>query len=265
MYFTALLVCWMAFIVGTSVAAGDGGVLLVWYAITQYSVFLIHHRYFSHQAFMASSRGVHFILALYGASCAQGNPICWATAHRKHHQHCDTEKDPHSIHHHSWDQCTVIWALCNTLRCDQARMDFSPLQSPEAWLVMDWWWMVCACRLLFTWLLSGRDLYLAWIHFVAPVSLSTCSTLITNVLVHWSPPGAAQDSPICKAVNSWAVNVMQIGSGEGWHKNHHNNGRLARVGERWYQVDVVYRLIQLLEWSGVVHSVSRETPPSVRR
>jgi len=258
MYLTVLLVCWMAFVVGTSVTAGDWPTLLGWYAVTQYSVLLIYHRYLSHQAFATSSRGVHFILVLYGASCAQGNPISWATSHREHHKHCDTEKDPHSIHHHSWDQCTVIWAMRN-LRYDQQRMSFSPLQSPEAWFVMQSWWVVCAGRLLLTWLLSGGDLYLVWIHFVAPISLSTCSTLFTNVMSHWSPLG---NSRICKAVNSWTINAVQIGAGEGWHQDHHHNSRFARAGERWYQVDVVFRLICLLEWFGAVHSVVRGRHPT---
>ena len=36
-----MLVCWMAFIVGISVATGDGGVFLAWYTVTQHRLVTI--------------------------------------------------------------------------------------------------------------------------------------------------------------------------------------------------------------------------------
>jgi stearoyl-CoA desaturase (delta-9 desaturase) len=37
-----------------------------------------------------------FVLYLLGCLASQGPPLWWASKHRRHHKHCDTELDPHS-------------------------------------------------------------------------------------------------------------------------------------------------------------------------
>ena len=32
----------------------------------------------------------------------QGDPLEWVSAHRYHHQHCDTPQDPHTPHEGFW-------------------------------------------------------------------------------------------------------------------------------------------------------------------
>src|SRR3984893_3806165 len=54
-----------------------------------------YHRYFSHRAF-STSRAFQLILAVGAQSTAQKSVLWWATQHRHHHLHSDTERDLHS-------------------------------------------------------------------------------------------------------------------------------------------------------------------------
>src|SRR6195256_2153113 len=51
-----------------------------------------YHRYFSHRAY-AASRAFQLILALVAQSTTQKSVLWWATQHRHHHLHSDTERD----------------------------------------------------------------------------------------------------------------------------------------------------------------------------
>ena len=45
--------------------------------------------------------------------------------------------------------------------------------------------------------------------------------------------------------NLWWVGLLAFG--EGWHNNHHAYQRMARQGHKWWEVDVTYWAICLLE------------------
>ena len=63
------------------------------------------HRYWSHKGFQCG-RAVQFVLYVLGCMASQGPPLWWASKHRRHHAHCDTDEDPHSpVAHGPW--CAV--------------------------------------------------------------------------------------------------------------------------------------------------------------
>jgi stearoyl-CoA desaturase (delta-9 desaturase) len=53
------------------------------------------HRYFSHKSFKAV-KPLSVVLVVLGSMTVMGPVFYWAHYHRRHHQHSDTEKDPHS-------------------------------------------------------------------------------------------------------------------------------------------------------------------------
>ena len=71
------------------------GVLGVAYTLQFFGVTYGAHRYFSHRAF-AASRPLNFVLALVAVAAGQRGPLWWASTHRRHHQLCDRDGDPHS-------------------------------------------------------------------------------------------------------------------------------------------------------------------------
>ena len=55
--------------------------------------------------------------------------------------------------------------------------------------------------------------------------------------------------------NNWFVALFA--GGEGWHKNHHSDVRLARYGNRWFEIDPSFSVGQLVERVGVTAEVVR--------
>ena len=55
--------------------------------------------------------------------------------------------------------------------------------------------------------------------------------------------------------NNWFVAL--ISNGEGWHNNHHADQRSASHGHRWWEFDITYLTIVLLEKLGLAHDVAR--------
>jgi stearoyl-CoA desaturase (delta-9 desaturase) len=53
--------------------------------------------------------------------------------------------------------------------------------------------------------------------------------------------------------NNWLVGLLS--NGEGWHNNHHAHPRSASHGMRWWELDVSYLSILLLERVGLAWDV----------
>ncbi len=56
--------------------------------------------------------------------------------------------------------------------------------------------------------------------------------------------------------NLWWVGLLAYG--EGWHNNHHAFPSSARHGHRWWEIDVTYMEIRLLERLGLAWHVIRK-------
>ena len=56
--------------------------------------------------------------------------------------------------------------------------------------------------------------------------------------------------------NLWWVGLLAYG--EGWHNNHHASQRSARHGLRWWELDVTYLTICLMERCGLAWKVARD-------
>ena len=66
------------------------------------------HRYFAHQAFK-TTRLMQVAICIAGCCAYQGNPLWWASKHRRHHKHCDGPEDPHS-----WKQTSYLYPRRNS-------------------------------------------------------------------------------------------------------------------------------------------------------
>ena len=53
--------------------------------------------------------------------------------------------------------------------------------------------------------------------------------------------------------NNWLVGLIAMG--EGWHNNHHHDAASATVQMRWWEIDLTYYVIKLLQWVGLATDV----------
>jgi stearoyl-CoA desaturase (delta-9 desaturase) len=247
--------CLAVFLVGWSwsalaVAAGL-------YAVRMFSVTAFYHRYFSHRTFQ-TSRVAQFAFAVLGASCVQRGPLWWASHHRRHHKHSDTEHDVHSPRHHGlwWAHMGWITAPANfPTDMDQVK-DLA--RYPELRFLDRYDVLVPALLALTLYLLGGLQ-WLVWGFFVSTIVLFHCTCFI-NSLAHTL--GRRRYATTDDSRNSLLLALITFG--EGWHNNHHRYPGATRQGHRWWEIDLTFYGLWLLSKLGVIWELHR-VPTRLRK
>jgi stearoyl-CoA desaturase (delta-9 desaturase) len=187
----------------------------------------------------------------------QGGPARWARIHRRHHQMTDKPGDPHTplrgfLHAH------VGWVLS---RDDEEGSDYRILvpdvSGQDTWLRM----LDYRLMFIFPWVLTAVVCYavagwrgVLWGGVIRTILLWHFTWCINSVCHVWGRrPNATKD----ESRNVWWLGLLTLG--EGWHNNHHARPASALHGWRWYQVDISGYVIRLLERTGIIWKVIRDT------
>jgi len=247
----------VAAVIGAIATFSWTGVLL---AIGSYFVRMVlvtaaYHRYFSHRAFK-TSRAFQFLLALGAQSSAQKGVLWWAGHHRHHHKHSDGPQDIHSVRRSGFWHSHIGWILgpdwdhTNTaLIGDFAKFPELRILNHGAVNVLP----AVALAFAFWWL--GGWHALVWGFFVSTVMLWHGSFSI-NSLSHLF--GKRRYETGDDSRNNWALAI--ITTGEGWHNNHHHYQSSANQGFRWWEIDVTFYVLRVLEVFGLVWELRRPSP-----
>jgi stearoyl-CoA desaturase (Delta-9 desaturase) len=238
------------------------GSLLVWFVL-QVGVFAGYHRYFSHRSFKTHP-WFEVVLALLGSIANQGGLHWWVSEHRHHHRVADTDQDFHSPRDGFWhSHMGWLWSDDAVHRINWKLIP--DLRRPHLlWVSRNDLWIKAAyaasLALIFGW--SGVLNY-----WVVPVVLGWHTSLATNSFCHTfgSHPEECRPRESCEARNNALVAYLNLG--EGWHNNHHAHPSWAHHGfHRWYELDVVYLVLLVLEKLGVIWDVQRRpTRPDGRK
>jgi stearoyl-CoA desaturase (delta-9 desaturase) len=226
------------------------------YFVRMVVVTMGYHRYFSHRTFK-TSRAFQFLLALGAQSSAQKGVLWWASHHRWHHKHSDTELDPHSAkrrgfwHAHlgwivgvDWDH-TKLELVGDLAKYPELRfLNHRSIQLLPALL------LAIACLAL------GGLPGLIWGFLISTVLLWH-GTFTINSLCHMF--GRRRFETTDDSRNSLALALLT--TGEGWHNNHHHYQSSARQGFRWWEIDVTFYVLKLLAAVGLVWDL-RPAPPA---
>ena len=238
----------------TAIAVAAALFLVRMFAITAF-----YHRYFSHRAFR-TSRAAQFVFALLGATAVQRGPLWWAAHHRHHHAHADRQDDPHSPvaarlpveplrlvprarelrdapragsgPRAATRSCAGSTVTTSSSRPRSPRCCSAPASGSNA------------RRLGLG--VSGAQL-LVWGFCISTVLLWH-ATFTINSLAHrfGSRRYATRDD---SRNNAW---LALLTLGEGWHNNHHRYPAAARQGFFWWEIDVAWYGLRLLEALGIV-------------
>jgi stearoyl-CoA desaturase (delta-9 desaturase) len=207
-----------------------------------------YHRYFSHRAFR-TSRFFQFVLGWLGCAAMQNGPIWWASGHRRHHRFSDKPGDPHSPVLRGFWHAHIGWVLDG--KADHPDLGnvrdltgFAELRFLDAWK-----WIPTIATGVVSLLLLGLP-GLVWV-FGVGTTLAFHAPLFVNSLGHMR--GRQRFDTGDSSRNNALLGVLVLG--EGWHNNHHHAQGLARHGLAWWEVDVTYYTIRLLQALHVVWSV----------
>ncbi|TAJ18301.1 MAG: acyl-CoA desaturase [Planctomycetota bacterium] len=243
------------------------GAAVALYVVRMFAITGFYHRYFSHRAFR-TSRPVQFVFAFLGNCALQRGPLWWAAHHRDHHRESDGALDPHSPKqggflwsHFGW------WTAPHNVptRVDNIR-DFASYRELR-WLDR---FDVLAPAFLGA-LMYGLGALLAafapglgtngWQLFVyALVSTIVLyhATFTINSLAHvWG--SRRYETSDTSRNNLW---LALLTLGEGWHNNHHHHAHSARQGFFWWEIDLTWYGLKLLELLGLVSDL-RPVPQRV--
>jgi stearoyl-CoA desaturase (delta-9 desaturase) len=184
----------------------------------------------------------------------QGPLLRWVAVHRRHHVHSDGEGDPHSPHGHGGGIRGVIvgfwhahlgW-MFEAHHPDLARY-VRDLNTDRLIRVASKLFIVWAIFLGFLW---GGLVRIFLVHH---------ATWSINSVCHlWGRQPFDGDD---ESRNNFICGIL--GFGEGWHNNHHSFPSSARHGLRWWQIDMSFMLIRLMERLGLAWNVRLPSPGSL--
>jgi stearoyl-CoA desaturase (Delta-9 desaturase) len=244
------LACVAAFWTGVTYEAVGLGLLLYWLRI--FAIGAGYHRYFSHRAYR-TSRVFQFALAVLSQSTAQKSVLWWASKHRHHHLHSDTETDVHSPRHQGFVYSHLGWIFSR--KNDVADLvkvaDFA--RYPELMWLHKHELVPPVVLAVLSFLIAG------WSGLVVGFFWSTVlvyhATFCINSLAHVR--GRRRYVTGDDSRNNWLLALFTMG--EGWHNNHHAYQSSVRQGFRWWEIDATFYLLKALSWTGLVWDL--KTPP----
>lgn len=142
-----------------------------------------------------------------GAVAAQGPAIYWAGQHIAHHAHSDTEQDPHSpVHKGFWKVAFFLPYLIDEVKPIYLRRVAG--DKIYRWQLNNYWTIMIVAVAIMA-LIDPFSLVYFWL---IPSGLGRLSEMYLTAINH--NKGAPR--------NNYFLGV--VGGGEGWHKNHHDNG-----------------------------------------
>ena len=215
---------------------------------------LAYHRILTHRSLQVP-KWLERILVTCGALALQGGPIFWVAGHRLHHAHTeDNEKDPYSANKGFW-WSHMMWLMYKNesffnyekYRGSAKDVDRDPYYR---WLNKNFILVQIALGLiLYAW---GGWSFVIYGIFVRAVTLWHCTWFVNSATHFWGYRNFE-----CKdndgSLNLWWVGILAYG--EGWHNNHHARPRVAKAGQRWWEIDMTWWFIQVLRALGLAKKV----------
>jgi fatty-acid desaturase len=226
--------------------------LFLWWVSGSLGIGMGYHRLLTHRGYK-TPKAVEYFLTLCGTLALEGGAINWVATHRIHHAHTEVPGlDPHTPRDGRW-WAHVGWILRGTAQQhDEAVLRrYAPdlMRDPlHVWL--NRLYFVPLILLGLGLLAVGGWGLVLWGIFLR-VTMGLHATWLVNSATHlW---GTRRFETTDDSKNSWWVALMTFG--EGWHNNHHAHPRAARHGLTWYEVDMNWWGIRVLQLCGLAKDI----------
>jgi stearoyl-CoA desaturase (delta-9 desaturase) len=183
----------------------------------------------------------------------------WAAIHRKHHAKCETADDPHSPQIHGINK--VLWAgvlLYVKESFNKETLERYGHGTPDDWMERKLYSqsaiygvsLMLAINLLVFGIVPGVLIWLAqiaWIPFWAAG--------VINGIGHFFGYRSYEASDASRNIVPWGILI----GGEELHNNHHAFASSAKLSSKWYEFDIGWMYIRILELLGLA-SVKKVAP-----
>jgi len=176
--------------------------------------------------------------------------------HRMHHAYTDTEEDPHSPSHDP-NMFAMMWKTKNIYQDINKRriaVDQKFTKNVPQWAKFDKLAGSRLSRLGWITLYVLFFVYFAtawWQWLLLPITFFMAP--IHGVIINWFGHiyGYANFKMKNTSKNLFRFDFLMMG--EGYHNNHHKHASRANFGVKWYEIDVTYIIIKILDGLGLIH------------
>ncbi|KAL8226146.1 hypothetical protein R6Q57_018703 [Mikania cordata] len=215
---------------------------------------LSYHRNLAHCS-LKLPKWLEYTFAYFGVQAAQRDPIFWVSIHRTHHQHVDSDKDPHSPTYGFWFS-HIGWLFDSSFIVEKykERKNVEDLKSQAFYRFIKRTYMYHVLAFAAIVYALGGFPYLVWVVGVR-ITVSYHLTFLVNSACHIWGQQVWNTGDLSKN-NLW---VAMFTFGEGWHNNHHAFEYSARLGLEWWEIDLCWWFILFLEAIGLATNVKLPT------
>jgi stearoyl-CoA desaturase (Delta-9 desaturase) len=252
----------------------DGGVLgLNWWQVILATLALTHvtiasvtiflHRSQAHRALDLHPITSHFFrLWLWLTTGMQ--TIEWVAIHRKHHAKCETAEDPHSPQVRGLKK--VFWEGSELYMAEAANAETLSRYghgTPNDWVERNVYsrftWQGVGIMLGIDWILFGWAGFAVW--GVQMMWIPIFAAGVINGVGHFWGYRNYDVADASANIVPWAILI----GGEELHNNHHTYPTSARLSSKWYEFDLGWMYIRILERFGLAKVLRVAPVPKVER
>src|SRR5689334_5685270 len=174
----------------------------------------------------------------------------WVAIHRKHHAKCETVDDPHSPQTRGIE--TVLWRGAELYREEaknQETMAKYGLGTPDDWIERNLYtrysWQGVGVMLVLDVILFGPIGMTIWAVQMLWIPVNAAG-IINGIGHYWGYRNYA-----CEDASTNIVPIGILIGGEELHNNHHAYGSSAKFSAKWYEFDIGWMYIRILEAVGL--------------
>ncbi|MBL8185750.1 MAG: fatty acid desaturase [Blastocatellia bacterium] len=240
----------------SNLAAG----LLLWWVAGSLGIGIGYHRLLTHRGFKAP-KWLEYTLSVLGTLALQSGPLSWVTTHRIHHAFTDTDKDPHSPRNGAyWSHIGWIFRGTAQLQSWATMQRYCPdFANDRFHQFLNKYYYVSTIIVAGGLFAIGGWSMVVWAIFLRTVVGWHFTWLVNSATHLWgSRRFETRDDSRNNAL------VAAVTWGEGWHNNHHAHPRSAKHGLAWYEFDINWIEIRILEKLGLVSNVYAYSDRQVR-
>jgi stearoyl-CoA desaturase (delta-9 desaturase) len=217
--------------------------------ITIAAVTIYLHRHQAHRALELHAIPSHFFRFWLWLTTGQVTKE-WAAVHRKHHAKCDTEEDPHSpvtrgIKKVFWEGAELYRAETKNLETLSKYGHGTPDDWMERNLYTKYSWQGVALLLILNVMLFGAKGLTVWAVQMLWIPITAAG--IINGIGHYWGYRNFDCSDAATNIIPWGILI----GGEELHNNHHTYATSAKLSSKWYEFDIGWLYIRMMETVGL--------------
>ena len=219
---------------------------LVMVQITIACVTLFLHRSQAHRAVQFHPAVEHFMRFWLWLTTGMVTKQ-WVAIHRKHHQKSDQEGDPHSPQIYGiWRVLFKGWILYHDASKDTAMIEKLGVGTPDDWIERKVYTphsrIGILLMLVIDLVLFGPVGLVVW--GIQMIWIPLWAAGVINGLSHWWGYRNTDTKDTSRNLWPWAIWI----GGEELHNNHHADSANAKFKQRWWEIDIGWTYIQILQF-----------------